>query len=172
MVSNRFAAQNAKDRRAQRRSTFLMAVLVVVLVTMCYISVQGPVSYDRQRARRERVIKQHLQQVRSAQQAYCRVTGHYSASIDTLVRQGYLNSSLRHIPFSHQQTWHLTVKTITTATGQQRNAIECGATYADYLSDLDAALTSNLTATATASDRYPGLRFGDQQKPDYTDFNW
>lgn len=170
--TDRFTAADAKARRQQRRNVVVLSFCVLALVVLCYQSIQAPIRFEREQARREALVKQQLIEVRKAQESYRKATGTYCASIDTLIQWHYLADSLRFIAGSNGKAWRLKVAQLPGASGESRSAVECGATYDDYLEGLDRASISNLTAAAQNADRYPGLRFGDATKPGNTDCNW
>lgn len=154
------------------RHLALLACCVLALVVISFLSVNAPIRFDRERTKRELVVKRQLLQVRRAQQRYFAATGNYCGSLAELVGRGYLPDSLQTVPFSDGRPWRLRVSAATAPSGRQRPAVECGATYDDYLCGLDAESVNSLSVTAQTSGRYPGLRFGDATKPGYTDCNW
>lgn len=82
-------AEQVKIRYKMKKSVKILieAVLLVViaaLVYAIYCSIMEPVNFNKQKEVRQVVAVQRLKDIRSLQVAYKSVTGHYTASIDSL----------------------------------------------------------------------------------------
>lgn len=62
----------------------VLAVAAVLLVYLIYKSVMEPVNFNKEKEAREGVAIQRLKDIRTLQVAFKGVTGHYTASIDSL----------------------------------------------------------------------------------------
>lgn len=154
------------------RNNYLLAVGVLVLVVLCFLSVNAPMRFDRQRAERERAVKRRLITIRTAEERYRKAHGVYAGSFDELKKARLLADSLRFIPFSDRKTFALTATTIIGKSGQEIPLMECSATYDDYLQGLDANQVAALTEEANTAGRFPGLKIGDIAEPNDNAGNW
>ena len=94
------------------------------------------------------------------------------ANWQSLVQGGFLADSLQFIPYSEGKRFELSADVKIGKSGRQMPVMECGANYADYLSDLDADQTAGLIEEANNSGRYPGLKIGDILTPNNNAGNW
>ncbi|KAA6327418.1 hypothetical protein EZS27_023594 [termite gut metagenome] len=64
----------------------LLAIIALVLIYICYISIMGPINFDEQKKLRDDVVVARLIDIRKAQQEY-RIQNkqQYTASFDTLI---------------------------------------------------------------------------------------
>lgn len=150
----------------------LLAVLAVLLAATCAMSVCGPMRFDEKKAVRENAVKERLVKIRNAEEAYRKANGTYAGDFRTLVNSGLLPDSLQYIPNTEGKRFSLTVTNIMTKSGRSVPLMECGATYAEYLSGLDENSVSNLMEEAERSGRYPGLKVGDITTPNDNAGNW
>lgn len=152
--------------------SYILFFLAAALAAVCGLSIYSPIRFDSQRAARERAVKERLIKIRYAEEKYRKATGAYTDNFNTLVKQGFLADSLQYIPFTEGKKFELTVTTQISKSGRQLPLMECGATYEDYLSGLDAGSISNLTDEAYNAGRYPGLKIGDLTTPNDNAGNW
>lgn len=143
------------------RNNYLLAGCVSVLVVLCFLSVYGPLRFEKERAARELVVKQHLVKIRVAEEAYKTAHATYAGSFDTLVKEGLLADSLKYIPFSDNKPFALSVSSVIGKSGRHVPLMECSAGYEEYLHGLDVNSIAELIGKAIASGRFPGLKIGD-----------
>lgn len=123
-------------------------------------------------AEREKIVKARLVEIRSAAERYRADHGSYAFDMQTLIRSGYMADSLQYIPFSGGRHFNFAADVITTQSGRKLPVMECGATYADYLSGFDSDEIRKLIADAEDDGRYPGLCFGDTESDTGNKGNW
>lgn len=155
-----------------RRTNILLTACILVLLVLCYRSISAPMRFEKERARRETVVKQRLTAIRTAEEHYRQRTGLYTERLDTLVALGLLSDSACVIPFTQGQRFEATTTVEVGRSGKEIPLMECGATYPDYLQGLDAASIADLTSAAEQAGRYPGLKFGDITTPNDNAGNW
>ncbi len=153
-------------------NTTALSACVLILSLLCLLSVGTPIRFDKQRAKREAIVKHRLLKIRAAEEAYRARHGAYAGTFDALVNSKLLADSLVHIPFSGKKQFRLQATTIIGKNGKQIPAMECGAEYADYLNGLDESSVSVLTEEAAMAGRYPGLKIGDLETPNNNAGNW
>lgn len=153
-------------------NTFLLLCSVVVLALLCFISIDSPMRFDRQRAEREGEVKERLIKIRLAEEQYRAKSGHYAGSFDVLVKSGLLDDSLRYIPYTDKKQFALNASSMVGKSGQQVPLMECGALYVQYLQGLDKNSVNNMVEEANATGRYPGLKIGDLETPNNNAGNW
>ncbi len=141
-----------------RASNVLLAVCVAVLVLLCFLSIGSPMSFERQREKREVVVKRRLMKIRAAEAKYLARHGAYAGSFDELAKAGLLPDSLSYIPFSDKQRFSLQATVRESKGGRTIPLMECGAEYSQYLNGLDESSVASLTDEANAAGRYPGLK--------------
>ena len=154
------------------RSNKTLAFVVAALAMVCVMSIFRPINFEKQRAKREEAVRQSLLVIRSAQERYLRDNGYYAPSLKVLASSGYMEDSLRFIPFSDEREFRLSVSTTNTRSGRDVPLMECGALYDDYLYDLDANSLNELNETAAKEGRYAGLKIGDINTPNDNAGNW
>lgn len=152
--------------------SYILSVLAVALCAVCVMSVYTPIHFSDQQERRERVVKQRLLQIRSAEERFRSRHGVYAADFKSLVGSGFLADSLQYIPYAGKQRFDLTATTIIGKSGRQVPLMECGAKYNDYLDGLDGNSVANLIEEANNAGRYPGLRIGDITAPNDNAGSW
>ena len=144
----------------KHRLNYLLVVCVLVLAVACFLSVSSPLTFERQRAEREKVVMERLHIIGQAQETYCRQHGHYAESLDTLVRNGLLADSLLFVPYSDHERFSLRTTVEITPSGRSLPQMECGAHYRQYLHGLDEAAIGSLTEKAEQTGDYPGVKVG------------
>lgn len=154
-----------------KNNAFLLAS-VLVLVVLCFLSINAPVRFQREQAAREAAVKQRLAKIRVAEELYRRQTGAYTADLSKLVKAGLLSHAMTFIPYSDGKQFSLTATTILGKSGKQIPLMECGAGFADYLNGLDKNSIANLVDQANAAGRYAGLKIGDITQPNGNAGNW
>lgn len=153
-------------------NSFLLLCSVIVLALLCFLSIDSPMRFDRQRAGREGEVKSRLIKIRMAEEQYRARNGRYAGNFDTLVRIGLLADSLRYIPYTDKKQFTLHASSMVGKSGQQIPLMECGALYVQYLQGLDKNSVSNIVDEANATGRYPGLKIGDLETPNNNAGNW
>src|SRR5690554_5128864 len=63
----------------------LLALAIVLLAYISWKSIQGPIDFNAEVARRDQAVIQRLVDIRTAQIAFRAQTGSYTASFDTLI---------------------------------------------------------------------------------------
>ena len=126
----------------------LLAGCALVVLLLCFFSLEAPMRFAREQQRREQIIRVRLLKV-------------YAGTFQQLVQGGFLADSLQFIPFGNGAKFDLSATVQISKSGQQTPLVECGATYGTYLSDLDANAVANLTEKAYASGAYAGIKLGD-----------
>lgn len=167
-----FSTTFAYKMKPKVKSNYILVCCVLVLVVLCFLSVNTPIRFKREQQRRELVVKQRLLKIRKAEMQYRRLYGVYTGSFGKLADAGLLADSLSYIPFAGGQRFDLTVSTSLGKSGRQIPLMECGATYRQYLQGLDANSITNLTEEANAAGRYPGLKIGDITTDNNNAGNW
>jgi len=150
----------------------ILLLLACVLCVTCALSVLAPMRFDGQRQVREQAVKERLMKIRHAEEKYRKAHGEYAGDFKSLVEGGFLADSLQYIPYSENKKFDLTTTTITGKSGRNVPAMECGATYNNYLSGLDENSISNLIEAANNAGRYPGLKIGDTTTANDNAGNW
>ena len=129
------------------KNNYLLTACVLVLLVLISLSIYSPIRFGKQQALRERAVKERLLKIRRA-------------------------DSLQFIPYSEGKRFELSADVKIGKSGRQMPVMECGANYADYLSDLDADQTAGPMEEANNSGRYPGLKIGDILTPNNNAGNW
>ena len=121
---------------------------------------------------REKEVKQRLLEIRNAEEKYRRATGHYTASLDSLVKLGLLKEGHQMIPYGNGQPFQAAVNIVKLPSGRMVPIMECGARYDEYLAGLDEHEIAAQIERADAEARYPGLKIGDLTSPNDNKGNW
>ncbi len=150
----------------------VLAICVAALAVVCCLSVSTPMRFDKEQARRERIVKQRLVKIRMAEEQYRKRNGCYSGDFQTLVRGGYLAEELTIVPFSDEERFELSATMLVGKSGRQTPLMECGAQYQQYLNGLNENNIANLIEAANETGRYPGLKIGDLSTPNNNAGNW
>ena len=158
--------------RKKINNNIILTLCVLVLAIICFLSVDAPIRFQKEQAKREVTVKQHLLKIRAAEEKYRKAHSVYTGDFTKLVKEGYLADSLRYIPFSGGKVFALTVSSQITKSGRQIPLMECSAGYYDYLSGLDENSVNNLIQKANETGRYPGLKIGDITTPNDNAGNW
>lgn len=153
-------------------NNYILGACVLVLFTLCLLSIWQPIHFDKERARREQVVKQRLMKIRTAEENYKRYHGAYTADWATLVREKWIADSLQYVPFAEGKKFSLTATTIISKTGKQIPLMECGTTYDVYLDGLDADAIQQAIDQANYAGLYPGLKIGDITTDNNNAGNW
>lgn len=153
-------------------NNYILAACVAILLTLCILSVDQPMRFQRQQAQREAVVKKRLLAIRNAQEAYRKRHGTYTDKMALLVNGKYLADSLQYIPYAGKKRFRLAATTIVSKTGRQIPLMECSATYEDYLGGLDPDAILRLTERAETAGEFPGLKIGDITTDNNNAGNW
>ena len=151
---------------------YILLACVLILATLCFLSVYSPVRFDEQRQQRELVVKERLVRIRQAEELYRRQHGIYTGDFAELIKSGLLADSLTVIPYSDNERFELAASMETTRSGRQIPLMECGAQYKQYLNGLDENTVGNLMDEASQTGAYPGLRIGDITHSNNNAGNW
>lgn len=154
------------------KNNHILLICVLALALICFLSVDKPIHFQHQQAIREYAVKERLLKIRTAEERYRKATGAYTGDFTLLVKRGLLADSLQYIPYSGGKRFSLTASTQIMKSGKQIPLMECDANYEDYLHGLDQNSIDNLIQEANESGRYPGLRIGDINTPNYNAGNW
>lgn len=155
-----------------KNQNIILGFCVLVLVVLCWLSVERPMRFEREQAEREKAVKARLLHIRTAEERYRARKGVYTGDWATLIRAKLLADSLQYVPFSGKERFHLEVSFVMGKSGRQVPVMQCGATYDQYLKGLDGNAVANLTEKANMSGRFPGLMIGDITQPNENAGNW
>ena len=150
----------------------LLTACVAMLALICYLGISGPLTFDGSRARRESAVKDRLLKIRSAEEQFKQDKGIYAGRFEDLIQGGYLADTLRYIPYSDGESFHLRAASLKSRDGQPAPVMECGAEYQQYLQGLDHHMIDQLISTAVDMGEYPGLKIGDVSKDIHNRGNW
>lgn len=145
---------------------------VVVLVVLCFLSVGTPMHFDHERQAREAVVKARLVSIRTAEERYRQRHGVYASSLRRLVGERLLADSLRFIPYTDGEEFHLEATTLSGHSGRPMPVMECSALYSQYLQGLDSRSVTQLTEQAQGEGRFAGLKIGDLETDNNNAGNW
>lgn len=154
------------------KTSYILGACVFVMALLCFLSIDSPMRFNRQRNERETVVKTQLIKIRQAEEKYRAKHGAYTGSFDILVKEGLLADSLRYIPYTDKETFDLQASTQMGKSGNQIPLMECSAEYSQYLQGLDKTSVTDLTEEANSSGRFPGLKIGDIETPNNNAGNW
>lgn len=155
-----------------KNQNIILGFCVLVLVVLCWLSVERPMRFEREQAEREKAVKAQLLHIRTAEERYRARKGVYTGDWATLIRAKLLADSLQYVPFSGKERFHLEASFVMGKSGRQVPVMQCGATYDQYLKGLDGNAVANLTEKANMSGRFPGLMIGDITQPNENAGNW
>lgn len=155
-----------------KNQNIILGFCVLVLVVLCWLSVERPMRFEREQTEREKAVKARLLHIRTAEERYRARKGVYTGDWATLIRAKLLADSLQYVPFSGKERFHLEASFVMGKSGRQVPVMQCGATYDQYLKGLDENAVANLTEKANMSGRFPGLMIGDITQPNENAGNW
>ncbi|CCY02538.1 putative uncharacterized protein [Prevotella sp. CAG:924] len=155
-----------------KNQNIILGFCVLVLVVLCWLSVERPMRFEREQAEREKAVKARLLHIRTAEERYRARKGVYTGDWATLIRAKLLADSLQYVPFSGKERFHLEASFVMGKSGRQVPVMQCGATYDQYLKGLDENAVANLTEKANMGGRFPGLMIGDITQPNENAGNW
>ena len=112
----------------------LLTACVVLLAVLCFLSVEGPLSFEREQK------------------------GVYTGSFDVLTAEGLLDKADRYVPYSKEQSFELDASAEVGKSGRSISQVICGARYAVYLQGLDEDKVNELITRAAAMGSYPGIQ--------------
>ena len=121
-----------------------LALCVLVLAVMCYMSISAPIKFKKEQQFREQAVISRLSKIRVAELSYCRDHKVYTGDFNVLIKGGYLADSLQYIPFSDGKRFDLAATVQVSKSGRQLPLAECGATYDTYLNGLDENSIANI----------------------------
>ena len=143
--------------KIKANNTLLLTVCVVALALLCFLSVESPMRFQRQRAKREAVVRQRIDKIKAAENKYLARHGNYAGSFDALVKEGFLADSLTYVPYSDNERFTLRATIAKDGDGQEKPQVVCSAAYSQYLDGLDKTSVSNLIDKANEEGRFPGI---------------
>ena len=149
-----------------------LVLCTLLLAIMCLLSIRQPLTFQNERARREKVVASRLLLIRSAEMRYKAAKGVFCASFDTLVHEGWIADSLQFIPDSGGKRFTLSTTVLNTLGGQTVPVMECGALYDDFLQGMDRRQIELLNQKAISAGAFPGMKFGDLTKNNDNATNW
>lgn len=155
-----------------RKVNYILTAAVIVLAALCVLSISAPLRFQHEQRRREAEVKARLLRIGAAEYRYRMRHGTYCGDWATLIHQEGLDSADQYVPYSNGKRFKLRTATIKLKSGKQRPAMECGATYEDYLQDLDENSVSQLIERTLRQGSFPGLKIGDITIPDNYAGNW
>lgn len=155
-----------------KNQNIILGFCVLVLVVLCWLSVERPMRFEHEQAEREKAVKARLLHIRTAEERYRARKGVYTGDWATLIRAKLLADSLQYVPFSGKERFHLEASFVMGKSGRQVPVMQCGATYDQYLKGLDENAVANLTEKANMGGRFPGLMIGDITQPNENAGNW
>lgn len=149
-----------KPRMSIRTANLLLTACVILLCIVMAAGISQPMRFSNERARREKAVIECMTKIRTAEEAYCRQTGHYARDLRVLVRRGLLADSLRFIPCGNGKKFLIETSYTSARTGARRPVMQCSATYDDYLGDMPEEEVSSLKEQADEGGTFPGVSFG------------
>jgi competence protein ComGC len=142
------------------RHHFLLTICALLLVLICYLSVSGPMHFEKQKTEREKVVQARMAMIQQAEEKYLQIHDTYTASFDSLVKEGLLADSLRFIPYSNGKQFSLQTSIEELKSGKMEPQMLCSATYQDYLDGMNEQEIANLIMQASEKGTFPGLTVG------------
>ena len=139
-----------------------LVLCTLLLAIMCLLSIRQPLTFQNERARREKVVASRLLLIRSAEMRYKTAKGVYCASFDTLVHEGWIADSLQFIPYSGGKRFTLSATVLNTLGGQTVPVME----------GMDRRQIELLNQKAISAGAFPGMKFGDLTKNNDNATNW
>lgn len=97
----------------------ILAACVLVVLTLCLLSVWQPIHFQKEKEQRETAVKQRLMKIRTAEENYKRRHGTYTGDFATLIKGKWLDREMQYIPFSDNKRFSLSATTIVTKNGKQ-----------------------------------------------------
>ncbi len=158
--------------RKRINNNYILGACVIVMMTLCILSISQPIRFQKQKESREAEVKEKLMLIRSAEEKYKALHGVYTGDFATLVRGKYLKPEDTIIPYSDHKKFSLSATTIVGKSGKQIPLMECGAEYEDYLDGLDENSIDEITGQANYAGEYPGLKIGDITADNNNAGNW
>lgn len=160
------------EMRKKISNNSILAACVLVVLTLCLLSVWQPIHFQKEKEQRETAVKQRLMKIRTAEENYKRRHGTYTGDFATLIKGKWLDREMQYIPFSDNKRFSLSATTIVTKNGKQIPLMECGATYEEYLDGLNEDDIQQETDNANMEGRFPGLKIGDITTNNDNAGNW
>lgn len=151
---------------------YILGACAAMLFALCLLSIYQPLHFQSQQTEREKMVKERLLEIRSAEEKYRARHGVYTGDFSILTKGKYIAKELQYIPYTDSKKFSLAATTIVGKSGKQIPLMECGATYEDYLDGLDENSIQELTEEANNSGNYPGLKIGDLTKDNNNAGNW
>lgn len=156
-----------------RMITQILGALVVLLSAIVVLSVMGPINTLNEIKEREEAVISKMNVIRNAELRYRQINGDYCGSIDSLAMAGFIEDSVKYIPFSNGVKFTIKMKTVEiNSKGDLNSFMECYALYDDYLRGLDEDVISDAKQQAAKKGDFPGLRFGNIEQSGDNIGNW
>ena len=153
-------------------NNIVLGACVIVMMSLCILSISQPIRFDNERASRETEVKAKLMHIRDAEERYKAKHGAYTGDFQTLIKGKYLKADDAIIPYSDGKKFSLAATTIVGKSGKQIPLMECGAEYEDYLDGLDEDAIQQAADKANYAGEYPGLKIGDITTDNNNAGNW
>lgn len=151
---------------------YILGTCAIVLFVLCLLSIYQPLHFQSELAKREKVVKERLVKIRTAEEKYKKRHGTYTGDFALLVKERLLADSLQYIPFTEGKRFSLTASMQVAKNGKQVPLMECTATYEDYLDGLSENEIQEITEKANAIGNFPGLKIGDLTTDNNNAGNW
>lgn len=151
---------------------YILGACALTLFILCLLSISQPLRFQSEQSKREKVVKELLGRIRTAEENYKGKHGVYTGDFTTLIKGKYITKDMQYVPFSDGKRFSLSATTLVGKSGKQLPLMECGATYEDYLNGLDENAIQELTDNATLAGRYPGLKIGSLTTDNNNAGNW
>jgi hypothetical protein len=107
-----------------------------------------------------KIVEDRMNSIQQAETQYLRTHGYYTASLDSLVKEGLLADSLRFIPFSDDVMFSIQASMEPSESGETVPQMSCSASYRDYLNGMNEKEIDNLIRRASEEGKFPGLIIG------------
>lgn len=142
------------------------------MITICFLSVSLPLSFEKEKNIREKEVKERLGKIRMAEEAYRQKYGGYTAEFALLIKEKLLADSLQYIPYAGKKKFHLSASTIETKNGRQIPVMQCYTTFNEYMAGMKENEVANMIQTAEENGNFPGLKIGDIAEDNSNTGNW
>ena len=95
------------EMRKKISNNSILAACVLVVLTLCLLSVWQPIHFQKEKEQRETAVKQRLMKIRTAEENYKRRHGTYTGDFATLIKGKWLDREMQYIPFSDNKRFSL-----------------------------------------------------------------
>ena len=158
--------------RKRIKNNYILGACVIIMMTLCILSVSQPIRFQKAMASRETEVKEKLMQIRQAEEKYKAKHGVYTGDFPTLVKGKFLQEDAQYIPYADGKKFTLAATVIVGKSGKQIPVMECGAGYETFLAGLDEGSIQQKIEEANYAGNYPGLKIGDLTTDNNNAGNW